>query len=238
MATMQPTPSTHAVTDFGTSALFTNIHKSIRHGLADTLARLGAADLEEEAQAATVTDDLLDLLDYCERHLEHEEHIVRPALEGRLVPEAFDRGHPAHLRMIAELRALVRALHDAPPRQRRPIGHSLYLHFSVFAGDCLEHMAEEERVLLPLLQRTFGESALQSIHQRILNSLTPAERARAARRMLPAVDAVTRREMTLGMLAQAPREAVLGLLESLRPALGASAFNELVDLVAPVASAG
>jgi hypothetical protein len=106
------------------------------------LSQLGAVDLEAPAPTGALAADLLDLLGYCERHLHHEEEIVRPALADRLVPDAFDHGHPPHLRMISELRAIVRALQTAKPQHRRIIGHALYLHFSVFAGDCLQHMAE------------------------------------------------------------------------------------------------
>jgi hypothetical protein len=213
--------------------IFADIHKSIRHGLADVLARLGATDLDDATQMAAVEGDLLALLDYCEDHVKHEEDHVRPALGDRIVPEVFDTGHPVHLQMIAELRSLVQALRGAKPHHRGTIGHSLYLHFSVFVADCLQHMAEEERVLLPLMHRALGESGLLAIHHRILTSLSPAEQAEAARRMLPAMGPSAREQLTLAMLGQAPAAAVAALIDSIRPALGQAAYDRLIAHVVP-----
>jgi hypothetical protein len=234
METIREITATRTVTEQPPTNIFADIHKSIRHGLADVLARLGATDLEDAAQAASVEDDLLDLLAYCEDHVRHEEEHVRPALGDRIVPEVFDTGHPVHLQMIAELRSLVHALRGARPHHRATIGHSLYLHFSVFVADCLQHMAEEERVLLPLMHRALGESGLMAIHDGILRALTPAEQAQAARRMLPAIGPTARVELTRGMLKQAPPAAVAGLIESVRPALGQVAYDKLMGLVAPM----
>ena len=162
---------------------------------------------------------------------------MRPACGARLVPEALDRGHPQHVRLIAELRALVRAVAAAPAHQRALLGHTLYLHFGVFVADCLQHMAEEEQVLLPLMLRTLGEAEVLAIRDRILAALTPAEHAEGARRVLAAVTPSERRALTSAMLASAPRGAVLGLLASVEPTLEPADFAELVGMVEAQAAA-
>jgi hypothetical protein len=233
MENTQTMTTTRTTTEQNPTNIFAEIHKSIRHGLADVLARLGATDLEDAAQMAAVEGDLLALLDYCENHVKHEEDHVRPALGDRIVPEVFDSGHPVHLQMIAELRSLVQALRGAKPHHRGTIGHSLYLHFSVFVADCLQHMAEEERVLLPLMHRALGESGLMGIHHQIVHSLSPAEQTEAARRMLPAIGPAARDQLIVAMLELAPAAAVAALIESIRPALGQAAYDRLIALTAP-----
>lgn len=236
MENTQTMTTTRTTTEQNPTNIFADIHKSIRHGLADVLARLGATDLEDAAQMAAVEGDLLALLDFCENHVKHEEDHVRPELGDRIVPEVFDTGHPVHLQMIAELRSLVQALRGAKPHHRGTIGHSLYLHFSVFVADCLQHMAEEERVLLPLMHRALGESGLLAIHHRILASLSPAEQAATARRMLPAIGQTARDRLTLAMLGQVPAAAVAALIESIRPALGQAAYDRLIALTVPASN--
>jgi hypothetical protein len=66
-------------------------------------------------------------------------------------------------------------------------GRTLYLHFSTFTAELLLHMAEEERVLQPLLERFFTDDELHEVHGQLLASLTLEEKMRAARWMLRAL---------------------------------------------------
>jgi hypothetical protein len=92
-------------------------------------------------------------------------------------------------------------------------------------------------VLLPLMRRTLGDEQLFAIRERILASLSPAEQAQSARLMLGAMNPGERRALTLDILTKVPRARVMALVESARPMLSASAFNDLVHVVdsAPVA---
>lgn len=216
--------------------VFAGIHKAIRRGLGDLLYRLGATDFESPADVTRVGEALESLLAFCESHLGHEENVVRPACGDKLVPEAFDRGHPQHLRFIAELRALFRAVKASGPKHRPTLAHALYLHFSVFAADCLEHMAEEERVLLPLMLKTLGDHAVLAIRERILASLGPAEMVESVRRMLAAGNPSEQHQMVRGILAKAPRPAAFDLVRSTQPDLDGASFARLMNLVEAAAS--
>ena len=218
--------------------IFASVHKAIRRALADVLCLLGAADFEDAEVVARIGREVEDTLAHCENHLEHEERVVRPVCAGRLIPDAFDTGHPQHLRMIAELRSLLGALLASPTGQRSSLGHTLYLHFSVFVADCLQHMAEEERVLLPLMRHALGAEELLAIRARIIGSMTPAELTQSARKILWAANPSEQKALTLGILARAPRPQVLALLESAKPKLSQTAFANLVSIVnnAPTAA--
>jgi hypothetical protein len=211
--------------------IFAGIHKAIRRGLGDLLGQMGATDFDDPSGIAGLGDALESLLAFCEDHLGHEENVVRPACGDRLVPEVFDRGHPRHLRYIAEIRALFRAVKGSSKKHRPAIAHALYLHFSVFVADCLEHMAEEERVLLPLMLKTLGEEQVLAIRDRILGSMAPTALAESARRMLSACNATEQHELVLGILAKAPRPVAIELVRSSKPELDDSAFARLMSLV-------
>jgi hypothetical protein len=211
--------------------IFAGIHKAIRRGLADLLGQLGTTDFDNASALGHLGDGLESLLAFCEDHLAHEETVARPACGNRLVPEAFDRGHPQHLRFIAEIRALFRAVQASSKQERPGLAHALYLHFSVFMADCLEHMAEEERVLLPLMLKALGEKEVLAIRERILASMAPAALAEAAGRMLSACNATEQRQLLLGILAKAPRAAAVALVRSTERDLDAAAFVRLMNLV-------
>jgi hypothetical protein len=211
--------------------IFAGIHKAIRQGLANLLCQLGTTDFEQSSEVSRLGDSLESLLSFCEEHLGHEENVVRPACGNRLVPEAFDRGHPQHLRFIAEIRGLFRAVQASSKKHRPTLAHALYLHFSVFMADCLEHMAEEERVLLPLMLKALGDKEVLAIRERILGSLSPAALAKDARRMLAAGNATEQRALVLGILAKAPRPAAIELVRSTESDLDAASFARLMSLI-------
>lgn len=211
--------------------IFAGIHKAIRRGLGDLLYQLGATDFANPAEVTRVGDALESLLVFCELHIEHEEKVARPACGDRLVPEAFDRGHPQHLRFIAELRALSRAVQASAPKHRQTIAHALYLHFGVFMADCLEHMAEEERVLLPLMLKTLGEKEVLAIRDRILASLGPGEMAESVRRMLAAGNPSEQHDLIMGILAKAPRPVAMELVRSTKADIDGVSFARLMNLV-------
>jgi hypothetical protein len=209
---------------------FGTIHKAIRAALAETLVRMGRATFEDATASAATVRDLDATLDLCGRHLDAEERFARPACAGRVALHAFDSGHPEHLRYIAELRSLAKALEAAPAERRADAGRALYLHFAAFVGDSLLHMAEEEGVLLSLLHRVFSDAELIAVHDQIVASLSPAERAASMPTILRAVNSTERAEIVSGMLAQAPRDAVRAMIHAARAGLG-DLHDELAALV-------
>jgi hypothetical protein len=228
------TKTTFDITAAATSPdanIFAAIHKAIRRGLADVLCQLGATDFNDPAAVDRVSASLEGMLAFCEHHLETEEHVVRPACGDKLVPEAFDRGHPVHVQLIAEVRSLFRALQTSSEKHRATLAHALYLHFSVFMADCLEHMAEEERVLLPLMVKTLGEGAVIAIRERILAAMPPAELAESARRMIVAGNPLEQRHLVRDIAAKAPRPVAVQLLQSTKPDLAEATYRHLMDIV-------
>jgi hypothetical protein len=144
---------------------------------------------------------------------------------------AFDAGHPAHLRAIAELGALSNALLAAPSERRVEAGRALYLHNSAFVGDTLLHFAEEECVLQPLLHTALSDGELAEISRKTLESMTPAQLAASASKMLRALNRAERIALVSNARATVPKEALLSLLESARGTLSPDALRELAALV-------
>lgn len=212
--------------------LFGPIHKAIRFALADLLSRLGSASFAEE-DGAPLLGELEALLAFCEKHARIEDTLMRPALGGRST-QVFDEGHARLDRLGAELRALAAALGAAPADRRELAGRTLYLHFGRYLAENLAHMAEEEQVLKPLLERLLGDAELLVLQGRITASLSDADKAESARWMLRAASRPERAELVQRFLASAPRPAVLAIVGALQPLLGDGDFRDLArrcDLV-------
>jgi hemerythrin-like domain-containing protein len=183
--------------------LFGPIHKAIRCALADLLSQMGATSFANPAAATRIAEHLEEVTDLCEDHRGHEERHLLPAVADRL-QGSLAGIHAAHLTqpvVVAELRALADRLRTTGDEQRQVVGRTLYLHFSTFAAELLLHMAEEEQVLQPLLEKLFSDDELRAIHGKLLGSLTIAERLRATPWMIRGTNAVERAALLQAAMA-------------------------------------
>jgi len=226
-ATTRPAP---ASTRGPRPELFTPIHKAIRLAMSDVLARLGGTDFADDAASRAATAELRQVLLFCGSHLEHEERFVKPAAVERLpggVVEAFEE-HAEQALVVGELRALADAVDGAGPSTRTVTAHSLYLHFSRFVAQNLAHMADEEQVLAPLLERFFTPAEILEVHGRIQAAITPEERRISGPYMLRACSPGERRFLVAAMLKVAPKEAVMAALGSFRGAVPDATIDDLL----------
>lgn len=217
--------------------LFGLIHKAIRFALAEMLSRLGATNYSDAAATRRTTAELRKVLTWCEKHLEHEERFVKPAAQARLPGgkvEAFE-AHEGQLQVYGELRALADAV-DAARDELRPVtAHALYLHFSRFVGENLAHMADEEQVVGPLLDRFLSAEELEAIHTAILRSTTPEERAISSAYVIRAVSQPERRALVGGMTRLDPPEVLILTLEGIRGAVPDADLDDLVSVLSEAA---
>lgn len=192
------------------------IHKAVRLALCDMVARAGQTDFENAAEAAAFRDDLAAVLEFCEHHAKHEDRFVAPALAGHVqgALEVFEQGHPRLERMIAELATLGNAALDAPAGARARVGQILYRHLAAFAAENLAHMAEEERTIVPLLQRLYSDAELMAQHDQIIAAIPQDELAYSMTWILRASNPAERDGMVSAMLQQAPGAAVATLVDA------------------------
>ncbi|MBX3229703.1 MAG: hemerythrin domain-containing protein [Labilithrix sp.] len=205
-------------------------HKALRYELSFLLVRMGAADFTEPLERDNVIDELESVLAFCDAHIEHEDAFLRPALLARSAAPVttLDEEHAEHATQVAELRSLARTLRESDlPAAQRSLGQTLYLHYSVFVAETLAHMAYEERVVQPLLERLFTPKELLDIHDAILASIPPPEMMRALRSFIPSSNREERAEILGGARASMPEDAFAGLLGQMCALLS---FDDAADL--------
>jgi hemerythrin-like domain-containing protein len=205
-------------------------HKMLRFLLANLLVEMGRTTFGETAQIEPILVQLESALVACDSHIEHEDSHVRPILAGR-APNAvstLDTEHAEHAEHVAELRALARSLGGATTAEARTsLGETLYLHVTVFVAETLAHMAYEERVVQPLVERLFTDEELLAIHGAIIASIPPAEMMVALQAMIPASNREERAEMLGNVRAGAGEGAFRGILQSVRGLLRQDDFADL-----------
>jgi hypothetical protein len=168
--------------------LFGPIHRAIRCALSELLVAMGATCLSDEAAVSHLLEQLDEALVLCEDHRGHEDGFVMSALAERLRGklDSMERAHAGQPVIVAELKALATTLRTTGEAFRPVAGRTLYLHFSTFVADLFLHMAEEEQVVQPLLERSFTDDELRDVHARLLASLTPAQMERGGKWMMRA----------------------------------------------------
>jgi hypothetical protein len=217
--------------------LYGQIHKALRLGMADTLARFGSLDAGDAGQRLEAIAQLRALLDLCRAHVEKEEHHVHPVIEARCTGRSLRVAaeHVEHLAAIDALEAEAVAFQCAPDAAA---AFRLYRHLALFVAENLEHMEVEETVHNAALWSAYTDAELQQVHVAIVSAIDPDAMAQALHWMLPALNPDERAELLLGLRASAPAAAFEGALQMARQRLGAgdcARLERALDLSAPTA---
>jgi iron-sulfur cluster repair protein YtfE (RIC family) len=178
------------------------IHKAIRCALADLLSQMGTTSFADAAASSRIAEMLEEVTALCEDHRDHEERFVLPVLAERL-HGTLDRvieAHGVQPVIVAELRALAETLRTSEPELRPVVGRTLYLHFTTFAAELLLHMAQEEQVLVPLIEKLFTDDEVRAMHGEVMGALTMVQRLRATPWMIRGTNAVERAAILEGVM--------------------------------------
>lgn len=207
------------------------IHKGLRYALSHLLMRMGAVDPMNAEAVARLMADLRIQLDFSDHHMENEERFVHAALESR-APGASARlvqSHDHHRLAFEELEVLMAQLERARAAERPKLLKRLYLRFSTFVAEDFAHMAEEEQVILPVLQSLFSDAELQAIEDRIISGVSPEDLVACARMVMPAFTQQERVDLLMMVRANAPVEAYEAVLDlAVRPSLSDEDWSHLL----------
>lgn len=209
--------------------LYLTIHKALRHFMLDTLLRVGALEVTDEAEVATVLGQVDALLAQCRAHIEHENHFVHPALEAASGGSSarIAHEHDEHHEAIDALAEDARQLRATAPDRRAAPARRLYHQLSLFVADNFRHMHHEESVHNAALWDHYTDGELEALHRRLLASLPPGEVFQVSRWMIPAMAPRERAQMLAGVRASAPEGVFEALVDHVRPHLDDTAWARL-----------
>ena len=209
--------------------IYTLIHKGLRASLGQTLVDLGRVDHTDPLALADQLAQTHSLLDFCQAHLEHENHFIHRALNQAQpdIPLQTAADHLDHEREIAELKTELSRIPTLSEADRRPALLALYREFSLFVSENLAHMWLEDIDNAAQLWRNFSEEQIAQIHQRLLQSLSPEENLQSLLMMLPNICFSERLELLGAVRQGAPAEAFANLLALLPPLLPAAEWRKL-----------
>jgi hypothetical protein len=194
--------------------LYTGIHKAIRQGSGELMARLGALDADDDAEVEAATGALLAFCAQLRAHVSHENRFVHPAMEARRPGSAAQVAgeHEDHLASIDALESEARALAATPAPERRAPALRLYRHFALFTAENFQHMHHEETAHNAVLWAAYADDELLAIEQAIIAAQSPESMAGWLHWFGPALATAELAPMLAGARAGMPAEVFEGLM--------------------------
>jgi hypothetical protein len=154
---------------------------------------------------------------------------VHPAREARRPgsTRATAVEHVGHEAAIARLRRRVDALARAPAATRAAVAHELYVELSLFVGESLVHMHEEETLNNAVLWDSYSDAEIAAIELEIRAQLTPVQMQYGIRWMLQAMTPAQRAGMLKELRAAAPAPVYAGVLAAARAHVDPDGWRKL-----------
>ncbi|WP_224365649.1 hemerythrin domain-containing protein [Hyalangium versicolor] len=211
--------------------LYGPAHKGLRHANAEMLGRLGRADFSIDQGALLA--DLRQHLAMNNLHLIDEDKYIHPAIEARApgASATLARQHAEHRASFAMLEEAIRAVERAQDGRAVAAGRSLYLAFSGFVAEDLQHMLEEEEQTWPLLCTLFTDDELMAIEQSIASSLDPDALMYFLGHLAPAMNPAERATLLGGVKTAVPPDVYAAIMENaVRPVLNPADIRQLAQL--------
>lgn len=212
--------------------IYREVHKGIRKALFDLAVRAGNTDfssaepLKRLRKQFSLTKNLLEIHAHC------EDTYVEPLLQQCDAAVAA-RSAEAHAVLEATMGKL-QGLLDTFDINRADIaeqGQRLYLELTRFIGEYLQHVADEEQQLMPLLWERYDDPALLDVETTVRASLPPPVLANFLSFMIPAMNHHERAGLLNGMKQMAPPEVFNGVCQLSQNMLSAHDWARLDEAV-------
>jgi hemerythrin-like domain-containing protein len=162
-------------------------HKGIRWALCQLLLELGRVQAGNRVERNKLFDDLDGVLYLVERHIEHEERHVYPLLASLAPIEvaSLTAQHRSLAVLAQELRQRTFLLEMNGTTSDAALD-DLYLAFSSFVAEKLQHMHTEECSLAPKLVATCSAEMLRALSAAVEREMGPDEQSLFMRSAAPA----------------------------------------------------
>lgn len=200
--------------------IYTMIHKGLRASLCQHLVDLGKLDDTDAEAVAHQLDITHNLLDFCRKHLDHENTFIHPAIQ-RLDKNPLQTidDHSEHETAIGELQHKIVLIKNQHGIDRTKALESFYSSFSLFVAENFIHMRIEETHNAELLWKYFSDDEIHAIEQNIVGSLSPDENLLGLLMILPNVTHSERVAFLQGFRLAVPADAFNGTVSMLKPLL-------------------
>lgn len=153
-------------------------HKFVIPYINDTTRLIAKTDFSDCDQVKTVQKRIEDVIHLLRNHAEHEEKAFHTLLErkGCFVHKKIEIDHKSHEQYFAEWRKNLETIIQEPRENfRLKQGYDFYLLFREFEVKNLLHLNNEEKIVMPALQRFYSDDELKAVEANTYQIMSPEE---------------------------------------------------------------
>lgn len=206
--------------------LYGTVHKGLRARLFDLCVELARCDFTNRSERAIALEAYRRAAGFLREHHEHEERFIDPLIRT-LAPEILATVTQQHVladAALAELDVLSAAIEGANASAQ---GSAMLARYLSFLVDYLQHMQQEETVVLPALWQRYPDSELAMVRGQLQASIPPPRFGEWMEIMLPAMNTDERVGMLGGMKAHAPPHVFDAVAAVAARVLGTASWDAL-----------
>lgn len=155
-------------------------HKYVSSALNNLERLIAKADFCDVEDLKKVEENFEDLAGMLKGHAEYENKRLHALLKQKNVSKSFyehiEEGHVVQERQLVEIEKIIKEIaRESESQKKIKKGSNLYLLYRKFVADNLDHLHEEEIVILPELQKLYSDSELQQVEAKSYKEMTPQE---------------------------------------------------------------
>ena len=150
-------------------------HKYVSAAVNDVERLIAKTDFRNVEAVASTYQQFEELVAMLNGHADYENSCLHPLLKakGSHVFQHAEEDHALYDALLDELQNKFKAtMQEAKSDERIELGYELYLLFRKFAGKNLEHLHEEESIILPELQRLYSDEELKQVEKKTYKIMT------------------------------------------------------------------
>lgn len=208
--------------------IYKDVHKGIRKALFDLATQAGCTEFDNADSLQHLKESFGRTYNLLETHAHSEDTYVEPLIQDCDIQTAMKLAD-THKRLDSEISSLKQMVNTLTAGQTDAIaqGRSIYLGLTRFVGEYLQHIADEEEIISPLLWETFDDKQLMDISITIRANIPPPVMGNFLSVMIPAMNHRERVVMLSGMKQAAPAEVFEGVCKLGQSVLAGADWEKL-----------
>jgi hypothetical protein len=203
-------------------------HKALRNVISKFSFQLGSATVSDPVQLESLKETANEMFTMLHEHVHTENTHTLYHLETR-APGSGDHDRADHERLEIIQDELQSRITNLKGDENPDDLHVLYLDFSRFHSQYLEHIYEEESVTEMLLQKHFTDEELLQHRMSIMQSITFPVMLLWMKYAVPAQREEQNTIMLTGFKANAPAQAFEQVMTAIRSEMESSAYARLLS---------
>ncbi len=218
--------------------IYRDIHKGMRHVLAETSLQAGKTDWADERALGELAEAVAHLLHLLHLHVRNEEEYVHPLLAER-VPggqKGLEAEHRQQEEILDDLEAFFVRSRSAPANQRAALGLEFYRALNRFVARYLPHLEEEECRVMAALNDVCSPEEILARYLALVRSQPEEDLLDSINLMFPAMTTQEIAEVVAGGQAWMSPALMAKASQRAEQALGPARWQEVLARVGPLAS--